>query len=220
MSKVIVVVSGGMDSVTLAYLAATTYSEVAVLSCDYGQRHKKELGFARLCASRLGAEFIPVDMTGLSGVLSGSALTSPDVAVPEGHYAAESMKATIVPNRNALLLSVAAAAAVSRNGSAVAIGVHAGDHAIYPDCRGEFIEAYQSMVRIAVDSIEFTIFAPFIKYRKEDIVATGIRLGVPFGDTWSCYNGRDLHCGKCGTCVERREAFQLAGIPDPTLYEA
>lgn len=218
--EAVAIVSGGMDSVTLAHLMASEGYGVSILAFDYGQRHKKELGYAELCASRLGAGFEVVDLSGVGRLLSGSALTD-DVDVPHGHYAEETMAATVVPNRNAIMLSVAYGAAVARGAEVVAAAVHAGDHYVYPDCRPAFIEAFDGMERLAVEGFgdeKLRLHAPFVDRTKAEIVGVGTRLGVPYEDTWSCYEGGELHCGLCGTCTERREAFDLAGVPDPTLY--
>lgn len=217
----VAIVSGGLDSVTLAWKLHDDGYDLTLLSVDYGQRHVKELAYAELAARRLDADHQVVDLTGITRLLTGSALTDGTVDVPHGHYAEESMRATVVPNRNAMLLSVAVAAAVARGAELVATGVHAGDHAVYPDCRPAFVDSFNAMARIATDGFavpDFRVVAPFVHIGKHDIVALGSKLGVPFIDTWSCYEGRDLHCGHCGTCVERIEAFALAGVDDPTPY--
>lgn len=218
--KAVAIVSGGMDSVTLAFLLHSQGYALHLLSFDYGQRHKKELGFARKCADRLGAQHDIVDLSALTKFLSGSALTD-DIEVPEGHYAADNMRLTVVPNRNAIMLSVAYAVAVAEQADLVATGVHAGDHHIYPDCRPEFVRAFDVMQRAAVEGFGapgLRLYAPFVEMGKHDIVSAGAGLGVPYVDTWSCYKGGAVHCGVCGTCVERREAFALAGVVDPTEY--
>jgi len=222
MSKVIAIVSGGLDSVTLAHQFQAEGHALHLLAFDYGQRHRRELPFARECAARLNAEFTLVDLSSLKALLKGSALTD-DIAVPHGHYEAPSMSATVVPNRNAIFLAVAYAAAVAQNAQFVATGVHAGDHAIYPDCRPQFIDSFDKMQRVAVEGCgdpQLSLIAPFVHLKKHDIVAIGARLRVPFAQTWSCYEGGEIHCGRCGTCVERREAFALAHFPDPTIYIA
>jgi 7-cyano-7-deazaguanine synthase len=130
------------------------------------------------------------------------------------------MRVTVVPNRNAIMLSVAFGVAASRGYDAVAIGVHTGDHAIYPDCRAEFIQAFDRMERVSLGEWwRVGLMAPFVHMTKADIVTVGDDIGIPFADTWSCYEGGEVHCGRCGTCVERKEAFGLAGVPDPTVYE-
>jgi 7-cyano-7-deazaguanine synthase len=153
-------------------------------------------------------------------LLSGSALTD-DIEVPHGHYAAENMAVTVVPNRNAIMLSIAYGVAVARGARLVAAAVHAGDHYVYPDCRPQFVEAFDAMQRQAVEGFgdpDLRLHAPFIHKSKAEIVEIGTSLGVPYEDTWSCYEGGEIHCGLCGTCTERKEAFQLAGVPDPTKY--
>ncbi len=221
MPKAIAIVSGGLDSVTLAYFLRAEGYELHLLSFDYGQRHKKELTFAELCAKRLRATFDVVDLSSITRFLKGSALTDA-IPVPDGHYAAPNMAITVVPNRNAMMLSVAFAVAVAEQAKVVAIGVHAGDHFIYPDCRPAFITAFDTMERIAVEGFgepQLRLEAPFMHISKDQIVHLGAALQVPYSDTWSCYKGGEKHCGTCGTCVERKEAFELAGVPDPTKYE-
>jgi len=215
--KAIAIVSGGLDSVTLAYLLASRGYELHIVSFDYGQRHVKELEYARHCTTALGASFDLVDLSGLLPLLRGSALTD-DVRVPDGHYTAPSMAATIVPNRNAIMLSIAYAAAVSSDADIVGIGVHSGDHPIYPDCRPEFINQFEKMEGLATDK-NIRLYAPFLDVPKSEIIKVGILLEVDYRYTWSCYKGGEVHCGTCGTCVERREAFILAGVKDPTTYQ-
>jgi 7-cyano-7-deazaguanine synthase len=127
------------------------------------------------------------------------------------------MKATVVPNRNMILLSVAAGWAISSEFDRLAYAAHSGDHAIYPDCRTEFADALDSAIRLA-DWREVSLYRPFVDHTKADVVTLGAELNVPFENTWSCYKGLDLHCGRCGTCVERREAFHIAEVSDPTAY--
>jgi len=221
MSKAIAIVSGGLDSVTLAYLLHAEGYELHLLSFDYGQRHKKELAFAELCAKRLRAAFDVVDLSSITRFLKGSALTEA-IPVPDGHYAAPNMAITVVPNRNAMMLSVAYAVAVAEQAKVVAFGVHAGDHFIYPDCRPTFIAAFDTMQRVAVEGFgdpQLRLEAPFMHISKDQIVQLGTSLQVPYVDTWSCYKGGEKHCGTCGTCVERKEAFELAGVVDPTEYQ-
>jgi 7-cyano-7-deazaguanine synthase len=222
-TSAVVAVSGGLDSVTLAHDLAAAGHDLTLVSFDYGQRHVRELGCAAACARRLGATYHAVDLRSVGELLSGSALTDPTVAVPDGHYTDASMQATVVPNRNAILLSVATGVAVAVGAEMVATAVHAGDHPIYPDCRPAFITAFEDLARVANEGFAapgFRVVAPYLTWDKADIVARGAALGVPFAETWSCYRGGDEHCGRCGTCVERIEAFALAGVADPTRYAA
>lgn len=217
--KTIVVCSGGLDSVTLAHKVGAERTLTRLLSFDYGQRHKKELEYARRCATHLMVPHDVVDIAAVGRLLTGSALTCGG-AVPEGHYAEETMRVTVVPNRNAIMLAVAFGAAAADHADAVAAAVHGGDHFIYPDCRPAFVEAFEAMQRHALDGLaRIAFYTPFLRMSKADIVREGARLGVPFAETWSCYKGGVHHCGRCGTCVERREAFHLADVDDPTPYE-
>jgi 7-cyano-7-deazaguanine synthase len=222
----VVLHSGGLDSTTALYWALQEGYIVHPLSANYGQRHERELGHAMSISSQLfdahpGCRPATVaDLRGISHLLQGSALTTSTVEVPDGHYTAPSMKATVVPNRNMILLAVAAGYAISKQASVVIYAAHAGDHTIYPDCRPAFVGAMQQALACC-DWTHVALVAPFIEKTKADIVRLGAELGVPFERTWSCYRGNNGgHCGTCGTCVERREAFQRAGIPDPTRYEA
>ena len=216
--KTIVVCSGGMDSVVLAHKAAAENTLLGLVTFDYGQRHKVELTYAAKCAKRLGVPHDIIDITAIGEQLTGSALTD-DLDVPDGHYAQDTMKITIVPNRNAIMLTIAFGVAAAKGADAVATAVHGGDHFIYPDCRPEFIDAFGAMQRHALNGYaDIKLLAPFVDVSKSDIARIGAEIGVPFAETWSCYKGQDIHCGCCGTCVERREAFHLAGIKDPTIY--
>ena len=217
--QTIVICSGGLDSVTLAHQAAVRHSLAGLISFDYGQRHRKELDFAARAAACLGVGHTVIDISTIGTQLSGSALTD-DIAVPDGHYAEESMKITVVPNRNAIMLTIAYGIAVARNADAVAAAFHGGDHFIYPDCRPEFVEKFSAMQHAALAGMsDIQLYTPFLNLTKADIVAAGAKLNVPFTETWSCYKGGPIHCGRCGTCVERREAFDIAKVDDPTEYE-
>ena len=220
--RAVAVLSGGLDSTTMAYWLRAQGYAIAAISFDYGQRHRKELEFAEQISIDVGASWTLIDLhaAGLTSVLGGSALTDDTVAVPDGHYADESMKITVVPNRNAIMLSIACALAVTRDAEAVAFGAHTGDHFIYPDCRPEFVRAFATMVNLAVEGLaRVDIVTPFLSMTKAEIVKLGNDLLVPFERTWSCYKGGAVHCGTCGTCYERREAFALAQVVDPTVYE-
>lgn len=212
--KIVTILSGGLDSVTLLHeMNYTGYRQLAV-SFNYQQRHKKELEYARRNCEKLNLPMYQVDL-----VLPffNNSLTG-DVEVPDGHYAEESMKATVVPNRNAIMLAIAWGVAVDVGAEAVAYAAHGGDHFIYPDCRQDFIGKIEKAFQSGSDT-EIKLLAPFTGIDKAGIVRLGVERGVDFGNTWSCYKGGEVHCGKCGTCNERIEAFQLAGVEDPTIYE-
>lgn len=215
----LLICSGGFDSVTLAYRLAATSRLGALLTFDYGQRHKKEITAAALCAERLQLPHLILDISHIGRQLSGSALTD-DIAVPHGHYTEQNMQLTVVPNRNAIMLTIAFGIAASRGLDTVALAVHGGDHFIYPDCRPEFIEQFAKMQRQALDGVaNVTLFAPYVEADKTEIARDAARFAVPIADTWSCYEGGELHCGRCGTCLERIAAMHLAGIEDPTPYQ-
>ena len=218
MEKVVAIYSGGMDSTVLLYHLHSQGYDVKALSVDYGQRHRKELDSARTICRMLGITHEVADLRGITHLLKGSSLTDSEIDVPEGHYAEESMKVTVVPNRNMIMLSVAIGYAISLGANFVAYGAHAGDHVIYPDCRPEFASAVNTAAMLA-DWHQVELLRPFIRLTKAEIAKRGTELNVPFDQTWSCYKGGERHCGRCGTCVERAEAFRLAGIDDPTLYE-
>jgi 7-cyano-7-deazaguanine synthase len=222
--SVVVLASGGMDSAAMLWRAAKHDfpGRVLAVSFNYGQRHgEQELAAsARLCELIHVPRFL-IDLTSLGAILSefsGSALVDPTVDVPEGHYAHESMKATVVPNRNMVMLAIATSIAVSAGYNRVGYAAHAGDHAIYPDCRPPFMGALDSAIRFG-NYGEIHLWTPYMNRDKSEIVADGQHFGVPWPVTYSCYNGRETHCGRCGTCVERKEAFELAGVKDQTIYE-
>lgn len=214
---VVALYSGGLDSTTLLYDLRAQGHTLHALGIDYGQRHARELAAAERGAADLGVPYQAVSLRGLLPLLAGSSQTDPAIPVPHGHYADPTMRATVVPNRNLLLLSVAAAGAISLGADAVAYAAHAGDHPVYPDCRPAFVEAARAVLAL-VHYTPVALLAPYLGLTKADLVRRGTDLGVPYADTWSCYEGGALHCGRCGTCVERREAFVLAGRSDPTVY--
>jgi 7-cyano-7-deazaguanine synthase len=216
--KVVVIFSGGMDSFTVLNLAANAGHDIYALSFDYGQRHKKELDYARRACQALGVNHKVVDISAINQLMAGSSLTS-DIAVPEGHYAEDSMKSTVVPNRNMILLSMAVAYAVSIGAGRVYYGAHSGDHAIYPDCRPEFVERMNDVCAIA-NYQKVEIVTPFLQDSKSTILSAGLSMGLDYNLTWTCYNGRDLACGKCGACQERLEAFTENKVVDPLQYES
>lgn len=212
--KALVVHSGGLDSTVLLYEMMRDFHVIGLVGVDYNQRHSKELYHAQLIADRLN---LPRHEIQISLRLESSSQTSHAVPVPEGHYTAENMKTTVVPNRNMILLALAAAKAVDLGAEIIGFGAHSGDHAIYPDCRPEFITVLGDAISIATEN-KVRIFAPFDTVTKAQIVARGVELEVPFEMTWTCYKGNKLACGRCGTCVERLEAFDIANATDPLQY--
>jgi 7-cyano-7-deazaguanine synthase len=229
--RIVTLLSGGMDSSVLLFHLLNQHEEgrVHALSFDYGQRHSIELASAvevfSIATERYGDTFEMdhhiINLTSVTALLTGSSLTDMSVAVPDGHYTDETMKATVVPNRNMMMLSIGAAVAVAEHAEVLAFAAHAGDHAIYPDCRPGFVGALDLTTKMAnAGFIEptFALMAPFINWDKGQIAARGLELGVPFEKTWTCYNGKVPACGTCGTCVERREAFSQVGFKDPIPY--
>ena len=216
-TSALVLLSGGLDSTTLFYKAMWERDDVQAISFDYGQRHIREVESAAYFSQLHRVPWNVIDLHSLGRLLKGSALSDSEVEVPQGHYAKETMKQTIVPNRNSIMLSCAVGAAIGQDLQEVWAAMHAGDHPIYPDCRPEFIDKLNELIPIATET-DVKVVAPFINMPKDAIVKLGNDLGVPWEHTWSCYEGSDIHCGKCGTCVERQEAFHLAGVQDPTEY--
>jgi 7-cyano-7-deazaguanine synthase len=217
--KVVVLLSGGMDSVTALVHAHREHEVVAALSFHYGAKHNdREIPMAAWQAGNLGIPHLEIPL-GFIGDNFESNLLTKGGEIPKGHYEEASMKKTVVPFRNGILLSIAAGFAESRGARGLVIAAHSGDHAIYPDCREVFMQAMADAIRLGTYA-EIEVLRPFIAMSKADIVRRGAALGVDFSKTWSCYAGGQIHCGECGTCVERREAFLLAGIPDPTAYQS
>jgi 7-cyano-7-deazaguanine synthase len=217
--KTVVLLSGGMDSVTAFYHAAAEHEVTAALSFDYGSKHNhREIPFARHHAEKLSVRHTVIPLGFVAEHFTSDLLQSGG-AIPEGHYEEQSMKRTVVPFRNGIMLGIAAGFAESRGAEALVIAAHSGDHAIYPDCREPFMQAMGDAIRLGTYA-GIMVLRPFISLTKSGIAARGAALGVDFSRTWSCYKGGDIHCGVCGTCVERREAFLLAGLPDPTEYAA
>lgn len=216
MKNSLIIVSGGMDSITLL----NEYKdEIAMaVTFDYGSNHaKKEIPMAKLHCERLGIKHIVIPLAFVHEYFKSSLLEGAD-AIPEGHYAAENMKSTVVPFRNGIMLAIACGIAESNGLKKVMIANHAGDHTIYPDCRPDFIKAMSQAMHFGTFE-NVKIFAPYTNITKGEIAKHGKALGVNYAETWSCYKGGDKHCGKCGTCVERKEALAYAGIDDPTEYE-
>ncbi len=211
-----IIVSGGMDSITLLY---EQRERIALgISFDYGSNHNvREIPFAELHCKRLGIKHITVKLDFMHQYFKSSLLDGAD-AIPEGHYADDNMKSTVVPFRNGIMLSIAAGIAESQGLSNVFMANHGGDHTIYPDCRPEFVGAINEATRLGTYA-NVTVSAPYTNITKGDIARRGAALGIDYSETWSCYKGGDRHCGKCGTCVERREALAEAGVTDATEYE-
>lgn len=215
--KAVVIYSGGMDSFTILNRALNEGHDVYALTFDYGQKHKKEIRYAESVCQELGISHRIIDITAINQLLQSSSLTS-DKAIPEGHYEAANMKSTVVPNRNMILLSLAIGYAVDIGSNKVFYGAHSGDHAIYPDCRPDFVHAMNRVAKLA-NYEPVDIVTPYLNGDKIEILADGLKMGLDYGKTWTCYNGREKACGKCGSCVERLEAFEKNGAVDPLEYE-
>lgn len=211
-----IIVSGGMDSITLLY---DHKDEIALgISFDYGSNHNaREIPFAKMHCERLGIKHITINLDFMHQYFKSSLLDGAE-AIPEGHYANDNMKSTVVPFRNGIMLAIAIGIAESNNLDQVFIANHGGDHTIYPDCRPEFINAIDAAATAGTYN-NVKVIAPYTKITKSDIARIGKRLGIDYAETWSCYKGGEVHCGKCGTCVERKEALAEAGIEDKTIYE-
>ena len=216
MKDSVIILSGGMDSVTLLY---DKKEEIALaVTFDYGSNHaKKEIECAKYHCEQLGIEHLVINLDFMHKYFKSSLLEGAD-AIPEGHYADENMKSTVVPFRNGIMLSIACGIAESRGLHYVMIANHCGDHAIYPDCRATFINSISEAMSYGTYE-HVRVNAPYTGITKTDIARIGSALGIDYSRTWSCYKGGDKHCGKCGTCVERKEAFRDAGIEDVTDYE-
>ena len=216
--KAVVIYSGGMDSYTVLHLALQQGYKVYAVSFNYGQRHSKELDVAVKVCADLGVSHKLVDITAINQLLQGSSLTSTEIDIPTGGYEEDNMKSTVVPNRNMILLSLAIGYAVSLGSTEVFYGAHSGDHDIYPDCRPEFVDAMNIVSSIAnYDDVQ--IISPFLHQTKLTILEVGLNMGLDYGQTWTCYLGQEKACGKCGSCVERLEAFAKVGLTDPVRYE-
>lgn len=209
MKNSVIIVSGGMDSVTLLY---ERKDDIALaISFDYGSKHNaKEIPFARLHCERLGIPHITIPLAFMTDYFQSSLLKGGE-EIPEGHYADANMKSTVVPFRNGIMLSIAAGIAESRGLQHVMIANHGGDHTIYPDCRPEFIQAFDAATK-AGTYINVSILAPYTNITKAEIARRGLLLGINYDETWSCYKGGETPCGKCGTCIERAEALKEAGL--------
>ncbi len=215
MKDCILILSGGMDSVTLLY----DYQEriALAISFDYGSNHNaREIPFARMHCERLGIPHHVIPLDFMTTYFRSSLLSGAD-DIPEGHYADENMKSTVVPFRNGIMLAIATGMAETNDLSYVMMANHGGDHTIYPDCRPEFVEAFDAAAHAGTFN-GVHLLSPYCHMTKSQIAARGLELGIDYAETWSCYKGGDKHCGRCGTCIERKEALAEAGIPDPTDY--
>ena len=212
----IIILSGGMDSVTLLY----DYQEriQLAISFDYGSKHNsREIPFAQLHCQRLGIEHVVIPLEFMQRFFQSSLLKGGE-EIPEGHYADDNMKSTVVPFRNGIMLAIAAGMAESRGLKNVMMANHGGDHVIYPDCRPEFVDAMNKAMTNGT-YVGVKLLAPYTNLTKTQIALIGKKIGIDYAETWSCYKGGECHCGKCGTCVERREALADAGINDTTVYD-
>ncbi len=218
--KSVVIFSGGIDSTTLLFKLKNEGHEIYAITFSYGQKHSRELESAKKIASILKFDHKIVDVSSLQSLLD-SALTNPNIAIPKVPASAqfyETLKTTVVPNRNAIFLSIAAGYAQSIGSNNVFYAAHYSDRGMYPDCRQEFIEAFEKMSRISLDNDSLSVQSLFVNMNKSDIVRLGSELGVPYELTWSCYGGDTKHCGTCSACRERKRAFSEAGMKDPTVY--
>jgi 7-cyano-7-deazaguanine synthase len=214
---VVVLLSGGMDSVTALHDAREHHDIAGAVSFRYGSKHNdREIPFAASHARQFGIRHDVIRLDFIDAFFKSDLLQSGG-EIPKGHYEEESMKKTVVPFRNGIMLSIAAGYAESLEAGGLVIAAHAGDHAIYPDCREPFMRAMGDAIRLGTYA-GIELLRPFIVMSKAEIAARGRELGVDYAQTWSCYVGGETHCGECGTCVERREAFLLSGVPDPTTY--
>jgi len=214
--KAVIVASGGMDSAAAAWLYKAKGYDIHLVGFDYGQKHVKELSCLMAYAQDLNAKVDIIDLKQITVLLGRNSLTA-DADVPDGHYREETMRKTVVPNRNAMMLNIAVAIAQGEEAEVAVIGVHGGDHFIYPDCRPPFVLASMGAIEAATEG-KVRLEAPFLYKSKADIAEIGNALFVPFEKTWSCYKGGSVHCGTCGTCFERKEAFHVARVPDTTKY--
>lgn len=215
MKDTLLILSGGMDSTTLLYDYKDRIS--LAVTFNYGSNHNvREAECARYNCESLGIEWIEINLDFMGKYYKSSLLDGAD-AIPEGSYDTTNIKSTVVPFRNGVMLSVAAGLAESRGLSNVMMANHSGDHVIYPDCRPEFVEAMNKAINVGTDS-KVSLSAPYTNLSKSDIAKRGKAIGIDYFHTYSCYKGMEKHCGKCATCIERKQALADAGIDDPTEY--
>jgi len=217
MCDAVLILSGGVDSTTLLYDLVDQGYNVYALGFNYGQKHVKELEYAKKTCEKLNVNFKVINLKNL-GEIMYSSLTSDKEDIPEGHYESESMKSTVVPNRNMVMLSIATSYACTLKAESLYYGAHGGDHAIYPDCRPEFVEKMRDVIKIC-DYHPLDLMVPYLDVDKAEIIRKGIILEVDYSLTWTCYSGKERACGKCGSCMERLEAFEYNNIKDPLEYD-
>lgn len=220
--KAVVVFSGGLDSTTLLYHLHDKGYDITCISFNYGQKHIRELEHAKIVAKELHAKHKIIDLTFMHDFILSSSLVNNEITNPKAEYDRDNMLTTVVPNRNTMMLSLAWTIACSINARVLAFGPHKGDNYVYADCRPDYFSAMNLALRLGtIDSRneDLELIAPFLSMTKAEIVKYGATLNVPFAMTWSCYDGEDLHCGTCGTCIQRKSAFITAGISDPTIYK-
>ena len=216
MKDSVLILSGGMDSTTMLY---DKQERIALaITFDYGSKHNaREIPFAKMHCQRLGIKHIVIPLDFMTQYFKSSLLQGGE-EIPEGHYADENMRSTVVPFRNGIMLSIAVGIAESNGLNYVMMANHSGDHTIYPDCTPQFVEAFNNAA-MAGTFVKVALCSPYTNMTKGEIAKRGKELGIDYSETWSCYKGNERHCGRCGTCVERREALAEAGIEDPTIYE-
>ena len=215
--QAIAVSSGGMDSTTLLHYLKDKGYDLYSISFYYGQRHEKELEFAKYWGEKICVDYKQIDISFMKEIADQSALMDKNIDLPQDHYTHENQKITVVPNRNMVMLSIAVAWAENLKIKEVYFGPHANDMAIYPDCRKPFVDAVSHASKLGTYS-QVEIKAPFVHMEKYEIAALGAKLGVDYSKTWTCYEGLEKHCGRCATCQERKESFIKAGVSDPTEY--
>ena len=217
-TKAVILFSGGIDSTTLLYKMIVEKFDVHALSFYYGQRHEVELDHAKSIANSLSIPYKIVDITSIARIFTGSGLNEDKVEL-DGNCASPDMRKTVLPCKNSIMLNVAVGYAVNIKANVVAYAAHRGDHPLYPDCGEYFVNVFEVAMRFASDNKDLSIYAPFISMNKGDVIREGMKLDVPYQNTYSCHSGREKHCGNCGKCTERKEAFQAANVPDPMIYE-
>ena len=214
-TRAVAVLSGGLDSTAALYSAMKDSTVVAAISFDYGQKHKKELQYAAATCESLSIKHHIIDLSQLSAHLGGvSSLVEGGEEVPEGHYAEANMASTVVPNRNMMMISIAASLMPQYGAADLILGMHGGDHFVYPDCRPTFVHQIHRTLIASFDNERVGLIVPFLYYDKVEAVRRGVASGMKIENTWSCYKGGDIHCGRCGTCVERLWAIHEAGADD------